>query len=181
MGSLKNHWNCQNNLKKYSGIKLKVSMWPKMETASKCLLITLETQICIWTSKLSYFSAAGHETPHTASTKYVRIANNIDQINEFWWFTMRQFKKLPSPAVCPALLPEITAPNRIDKIGGMCASQQKPFLSAGVLSKCYQFQFLLTVLAWVHENIIAPESFASSSLSHLPVEAIGGGKVRHHF
>ena len=121
-------------------------MWPKMETASKCLLITLETEICVWTLKLSYFSAAGHETPHTASTKYVRMANNVDQTNEFWWFNMRQFKKLPSPAVCPALLPEITAPNRIGKIGGTCASQQNPFLSAGVLSKCYQFQFLLMAL-----------------------------------
>lgn len=121
-------------------------MWSKMETASKCLLMMLETQICIWTLKLSYFSAAGHETPHTASTKYVRIANNVDQNNEFWWFNMRQLKKLPSPAVCPALLPEITAPNRIGKIGGTCASQRKPLLLDSVLSKCYQPQFLLMVL-----------------------------------
>lgn len=116
-----------------------------METASKCLLITLETQICVWTLKLSDFSAAGHETPHTASTKYARMGNNADQNNEFWWFNMNQFKKLSSPAVFSALLPWITAPNRTGKIGGMCASQQKPFWSAGVVSMCYQFQFLLMV------------------------------------
>lgn len=108
----------------------------QMETASKCLLITLETQICVWTLKLSYFSAAGRETPHTASTNYARTANNADQNNEFWWFNMNQFKKLSSPAV-------FSAPNRIDKIGGMCAFQQKPFWSAGVVSVCYQFQLLL--------------------------------------
>lgn len=156
-------------------------MWPKMETASKCHLIMLETQICIWTLKLSYFSAAGHETPHTASTKYMRMANNVEQTNEFWWFNMRQFKKLPSPAVCPALLPEITAPNRIGKIGGTCASQQNTFLSVGALSKCYQFQVFIMVLAWGHENITVSEGVASLSLSYLPGEGIGGGKMGHHF
>lgn len=93
-------------------------MWLKMKTTSKCLFITLQIQICIWTLKVSYFSATGHETPHTASTAYVRMANNVDQTNEFWWFNMGQFKKLPTPAACPAFLPEITAFIKTVKIGG---------------------------------------------------------------
>ena len=59
----------------------------------------------------------------------------------------------------------------------MCASQQKLYLSAIVLSKCYQLNFW----SWYFLDIIASEGFTLSSLLYLEVEAIGGGKVGHHF
>lgn len=136
----------------------------------------LETQICIWTLKLSYYSAAGHGTPQTVHTMNVRMANDVEQINEFWWFHMRQFKKLPSPDICTALASGVTGSNKLGKIGSTCASQQKLFLSAGAPSKgCFHS------CSWYFGDLIASEGFASSGHLHLEEETIWKLMVGHHF